>query len=125
MSAERPETCHQDRENGKAILVGFAIVAVLGFFIVVGLGTLNRHLDDQATATQDLVTATEDLEDIVEGVHESLAIGRYERILFQIDQRKLVCLDLQDGDSGATDEQVEECDEDYIELPPRPEGYDG
>lgn len=87
-----------------------AVVSVLGIVLTI--------------ATNRQAEATEDLTVIVERVENSLEYGRYERMVFQADQRKLVCLDLQDGDTGATSEQIAECAKEYTEPPPKPEGYD-
>lgn len=109
----------------------FSIIAVIGIALVFALGQFMSKIDagnkidaQQVEATRDLVAATADLNALVVDSNQALEVGRYERIVFQIDQRELVCLDLQDGDAGATPDQIAECAEDYITLPPKPEGYD-
>jgi type II secretory pathway pseudopilin PulG len=104
---------------------GFAIVVVVvvGIALTIAVGNFSEAVDNQTEAIDRLTDATDRVNQNVDDANKALALGRYERQKFQSDQRRLVCIDLQDGDTGATDEQYAECAEDYIKVPPKPEGY--
>lgn len=91
----------------------FAVLVIIGIALTIALVSFNR------TANR-LDNKVDKLGPGVEMNDYNLRLGRYERLVFQRDERLLTCIDLQDGDTGATDVQYKECAKDYIKVPPKP-----
>lgn len=122
----------RDHSVNGALVWLFAALVIIGIVLCLLIGQVMRRLDDstevdrqQVKATQDLVAATVELQAGIDRSNQALEFGRYERLKFQAEERRLTCIDLQDGDTGATDEQYAECSKENITVPPEPEGYPG
>lgn len=84
----------------------FFVLAVIGAVLIVVLLRLSAAVDRTDRSVE-------------RGRFERLTFQR-EMVIIQRDHRRLVCIDLADGDTGATDEQYDECAADAIPLPPEP-----
>lgn len=106
----------------------FVIIITLGMVMTYQLHTLNVRLNDAEQTVAVLDESVTELRSSVGSVNDTLALGRYERLvsqrdiaMWQAENRRLTCLDLRDGDLDTTPEQIEGCEDGAIVIPPVPD----